>query len=78
LIYETNWSRQGIDLVHGMASFVYSRTNAAEDNEQGGRRFFTAPKILIATGGCPSKPDTLCAEHGITSDGFFVIEELPK
>lgn len=34
---------------------------------------------MIATGGYPLKPkDVPGAEHGITSDGFFDIEQLPK
>ncbi|WP_344797022.1 glutathione-disulfide reductase [Litoribacillus peritrichatus] len=38
----------------------------------------TADKILIATGGWPSKPDIEGAEQGITSNEFFFLEELPK
>ena len=33
---------------------------------------------LIATGGRPMIPDIPGAEHGITSDGFFDLEQLPK
>ena len=34
---------------------------------------------MIATGGCPVRPkDIPGAEYGITSDGFFDIEKLPK
>ena len=76
--YERNWSRENIDLVRGTATFK-SRTEIEihlEDREKG---LYTAPHILIATGGFPIKPqDIPGAELGITSDGFFDIEDLPK
>ena len=34
--------------------------------------------MVIATGGRPSVPDIPGAEHGITSDGFFELEERPQ
>lgn len=33
---------------------------------------------LIAVGGYPVIPDVPGAENGITSDGFFELETLPK
>ncbi|XP_039261755.2 glutathione reductase, mitochondrial-like [Styela clava] len=42
---------------------------------------YTAPHILIATGGypiIPSEKEIPGAQHGITSDGFFELEDLPK
>src|SRR5690349_7400359 len=41
-----------------------------------GRRI-TAKTILIATGGRPMKPDLPGAEHAITSNEAFHLEELP-
>ncbi|KAE8147075.1 glutathione reductase [Aspergillus avenaceus] len=75
-IYERNWGREGIDLVHGRARFVEPKVIEVE-NSDGTRPRYTAPHILIATGGRPSIPAVKGAEHGITSDGFFEIEELP-
>ncbi|KAL2853390.1 hypothetical protein BJY01DRAFT_74789 [Aspergillus pseudoustus] len=75
-IYERNWGREGIDLVHGRAKFVEPKTIEVAFND-GTTARYTAPHILIATGGRPSIPDIKGAEHGITSDGFFEIEELP-
>lgn len=75
-IYERNWGREGIDLVHGRARFVEPKTIEVTSND-GTTTRYTAPHILIATGGRPSIPDIKGAEHGITSDGFFEIEELP-
>ncbi|OMJ29799.1 Glutathione reductase [Smittium culicis] len=37
-----------------------------------------APKILIAVGGKPVVPKIPGAEHGITSDGFFDLDHIPK
>lgn len=74
-IYEKNWGSEGIDLVHGRARFVESKTIEVATNE--GVTRYSAPHILIATGGRPSIPDIKGAEHGITSDGFFEIDEFP-
>ena len=40
-------------------------------------RKVTAKTILIATGGHPVKPDMPGAEHAITSNEAFQLEELP-
>ncbi|KAE8355344.1 hypothetical protein BDV28DRAFT_129154 [Aspergillus coremiiformis] len=74
--YERNWNREGIDLVHGRARFVEPKVLEVENND-GTKMRYTAPKILIATGGRPKLPNVKGAEYGITSDGFFEIEELP-
>jgi glutathione reductase (NADPH) len=42
-----------------------------------GRRI-EAERIVVATGGRPTVPDIPGAEHGITSDGFFELEERPQ
>ncbi len=40
---------------------------------------YSADHILLATGGYPTIPkDVKGAEFGITSDGFFELESLPK
>ncbi|PWY69676.1 glutathione oxidoreductase Glr1 [Aspergillus heteromorphus CBS 117.55] len=75
-IYERNWGNEGIDLVHGRARFVEPKVIEV-GLEDGTKARYTAPHILIAVGGRPSVPDVKGAEHGITSDGFFEIEELP-
>jgi len=41
-------------------------------------KVYTAKHILIATGGYPDVPNVKGAELGITSDGFFLLEDLPK
>lgn len=74
--YERNWGREGIDLIHGRARFVEPKVIEV-GLEDGTTGRYTAPHILIATGGRPSLPKVPGAEHGITSDGFFELEELP-
>ncbi|CAD6580603.1 MAG: Glutathione reductase [Alectoria sarmentosa] len=76
--YERNWSREKIDLVRGTATFK-SQKEVEVSLEDGEKAVYTAPHILIATGGYPIKPrDIPGAELGITSDEFFDIEDLPK
>ncbi|KKK12959.1 hypothetical protein AOCH_004857, partial [Aspergillus ochraceoroseus] len=75
-IYERNWGNEGIDLTHGRARFVEPKVIEVELPD-GTKTRYTAPHILIATGGRPLLPPVKGAEHGITSDGFFEIEELP-
>ena len=41
-------------------------------------RHVMAEHIVIATGASPIVPDVPGAEYGITSDGFFELEHLPK
>lgn len=76
-IYERNWGKEGIDLVHGRARFVEPKVIEVT-NPDGTVNRYAGKHILIATGGRPSVPSGIPgAEHGITSDGFFEIEELP-
>lgn len=75
--YERNWGNEGIDLVRGRARFVEPKV-VEVTHDDGSKTRFTAKHILIATGGRPIVPDVPGAEHGITSDGFFEMEELPK
>jgi len=76
--YERNWNRENIDLVRGTAAFK-SREEIEVDIQDGEKAVYSAPHILIATGGYPIKPQGIPgAELGITSDGFFDIEDLPK
>ncbi|MCJ1265211.1 Glutathione reductase [Lobaria immixta] len=76
--YERNWKRENIELVRGNATFK-SENELEVELQDGGKANYTAPHILIATGGHPTKPEGIKgAEYGITSDEFFDIEELPK
>ncbi len=70
-IYERNLANKKVEYVAGRASFVDANTV-----EAAGRRF-TAPNILIATGGKPALPMLPGAELGISSDGFFDLASRP-
>ena len=70
--YHTYLADSGIDLIQGRARFVDARTLEVD-----GERV-TADHICIAVGGRPTVPDVPGAELGITSDGFFALEELPR
>ena len=77
--YERNWARDGIDLVHGTASFTGPKEISVEPVDGGEKTVYTAPHILIASGGHPTFPkDIPGSDYGISSDGFFDIAELPK
>ncbi|CAJ0754126.1 1555_t:CDS:10 [Entrophospora sp. SA101] len=77
-IYERNLLKDNVDYIHGKASFISK--NVVRVVNQGNVMEVEAKKILIATGGYPHVPvDTIPgAELGITSDGFFSLEEQPN
>lgn len=62
----------GVTLIHGSAHFLDAGTLNVD-----GRRY-TATHILIAAGSTPLVPKIPGHELGITSDGFFELETLPK
>jgi glutathione reductase (NADPH) len=70
-IYARNLAAKGVTHVHGAARFIDAHTV-----EVAGQRL-TAPHIVIATGGVPNFPDIPGAALGITSDGFFTLDERP-
>ena len=61
-----------IDRIEGYGRFVDESTVAV------GEQLYTAPHIVIATGGEPIVPPLPGAELGITSDGFFALGEQPR
>jgi len=71
-IYESNLDKRGVTHIAGAASFVDANTVSVEGQE------YEADRIVIATGGKPIVPDIPGAELGITSDGFFELEERPQ
>ncbi|HAA54900.1 MAG TPA: glutathione-disulfide reductase [Myxococcales bacterium] len=71
-IYDRNVNNAGITFVSGYASFVDPHTVEVNGERYKGKH------ILIATGGRPRIPDVEGAELGLTSDGFFEMETLPK
>ena len=71
-IYERNLGNSGVTMIPGAATFVDAHTVAVGDDE------YAAERIVVATGGRPIVPDIPGAEYGITSDGFFELEERPQ
>ena len=71
-IYANGLNNNGVDNLIGTATFIDEHTIQVGDKRH------TAERFLIATGGKPSIPDIPGAEYGITSDGFFELEQQPK
>ncbi len=70
--YNKSFENNGVTVVKGYAKFIDSHQVEVDDET------YHAPHILIATGGHPIVPDLPGAEHGITSDGFFGLDAIPK
>ncbi|XP_023236736.1 glutathione reductase, mitochondrial-like isoform X2 [Centruroides sculpturatus] len=70
-VYRRNLDKSGVAVIKGEAKFVDRRTVEVEGKRYSGER------VLIATGGRPLVPEVPGAELGITSDGFFRLEEVP-
>jgi len=71
-IYNNLLENSGVTLINGTASLKDANTVVVDGKE------YTSDKILIATGGWPFKPDVPGAEHAITSNEAFFLEEFPK
>lgn len=71
-IYAGNLERRDVALIKGKAHFVDAGTIDVEGRQ------YSAERIVIATGGHPIVPDVPGAAFGMTSDGFFELEERPQ
>lgn len=71
-IYSSNLEKRGVTFISGTAQFVDANTVSVDGKE------YRAERIVIATGGKPMVPDISGADLGITSDGFFELEERPE
>lgn len=65
-------THSGIDRITGHARFVNAHTLEVNGVQ------YHAEHIVIATGGQPIVPPVAGAELGITSDGFFELQEQPQ
>lgn len=70
--YDRVLTKNKVDVITGFATFVDAHT--VEVNGE----HISADHILIATGGRPVIPSIPGAEYGITSDGFFALQQMPK
>lgn len=78
-IYERNWAKDGIDLLKAHAKFVNDHELDITPIDGSEPYRISADHICIATGSFPTKPqDIEGSEHGISSDEYFLIKELPK
>jgi len=71
-IYRNNLDKRGVTYIAGRAKFVDAQTLDVDGEK------YEAKRIVIATGGRPMLPQIPGAELGITSDGFFELEERPQ
>src|SRR6185436_11847395 len=71
-IYERTLDRRGITTVRAAARFTGRNEVVAGGNA------YRAEHVVIATGGHPKVPPIEGAGLGITSDGFFELESLPR
>ena len=71
-IYARNLDEKSVDWVSGSAKFIDVHTLEVNGEQ------YTAPHIIIATGGEPIVPAVPGADFGITSDGFFKLTAMPK
>lgn len=72
-IYARNLARKDIPVVEASGRFAAPGTIVDSDG-----RTYNAEHIVVATGGYPTVPDVPGAGLGITSDGFFDLEERPQ
>lgn len=70
--YDGYLEKLGIDYIHGFGKLVNKNTVSVNGEE------YTAEHIVLSPGGKPSVPNIEGAEYGITSDGFFELDALPK
>ncbi|MDY6941426.1 MAG: glutathione-disulfide reductase [Pseudomonadota bacterium] len=71
-IYADQLDRRDITTLRGEGRFKGPNTLSV------GEKIYTAEHIVIATGTRPNIPTTPGAELGITSDGFFELDDRPR
>ena len=72
-IYERNLDKKGVVTVRAAA-----RLRSANEVVDANGEVYSAKHVMIATGGRPKVPAVQGAELGITSDGFFELDKLPR
>ncbi|MDH3690497.1 MAG: glutathione-disulfide reductase [Gammaproteobacteria bacterium] len=70
-IYHNGLEQSGVKEIAGVGQFADAHTVAVNDKR------ISADHVLIATGGYPTVPAITGAQLGITSDGFFDLEQQP-
>lgn len=78
-IYDRNMEGSGVTKFLGTAALAGNGAVEVTPSEGGEKMVLKSKNILIATGGYPDfPPGEGVRELGISSDGFFELEELPK
>src|SRR6185295_16439217 len=72
-IYQRNLDKKGVVTIRAAA-----RLRGAGEVVDANGEVYRAKHVTIATGGRPRLPPVPGCELGITSDGFFELEALPK
>jgi len=70
--YDGYLEKLGIDYFHGFGKLIDKNTISVNGEN------LTADTIVLSPGGEPLVPKIEGAKYGITSDGFFELNELPK
>lgn len=70
--YENTLGKAGVEVLQGYGRLVDANTVSIGD------KTVTAERIILAPGGTPVVPDVPGAELGMTSDGFFEMQEQPS
>jgi glutathione reductase (NADPH) len=71
-IYERNLAQRNVEVLRGRAQLLAPGRVRVDGRE------FTAPHVVLASGGRPVYPSIPGAELGIVSDGFFELAERPQ
>ena len=71
-IYGNLLKNAGVELIDGRATIVDPHTVAVNGKN------YSAERILVATGGWPTYPDIPGAEHMISSNEAFYLDEFPQ
>lgn len=72
-LYENTLNNHKVEIVHERASIAGPHTVKLESGKE-----VTAKVILVATGAWPLVPEVEGAEHGITSNEVFHLEDCPR
>lgn len=70
--YQVYLKELGVEVIGGDASFVDKHSISVDG------RHYSAKHIVVATGTQPQLPEIPGAEHAITSDGFFALQQQPQ
>lgn len=70
--YQRGLDSNHVEVLRGYGTFVDEHTIEVSGEQ------YTAPHILLATGGHPSEMSIPGGEYAIDSNGFFALKELPQ